>query len=313
MPRRPGVAGVALRLLFSLLVFGVVGEVTLRIVYRDAGRRTLYGPGFKDFEHLTTPDGRRGRFDTGPKTPGVPRILAIGDSITYGQGVRRWEDVWPERLVQRLGAAGRPHQMAVVAEMGFNIADHVRSYDENVGVVHPDVLIYQWFYNDAQGAYDGEPEMTPWWQRMPWHQTLRASYFYYTLDYQLWRLPIVQRPFQAYVHRELTPGSPQGEAFETQFGAMAARARKDVRQRWVLLYPQLPYRGAYPLQDIHDWVAVVARREGFGVVDPTARLNAFNTHASWFDGHPNERAHQALADAMAEAMLASPLLQLREP
>ena len=82
---------------------------------------------------------------------------------------------------------------------------------------------------------------------------------------------------------------------------MAARARREVPQRWVLLYPQVPYRGAYPLQGPHDWVAALARREGFGVVDPTARLNTFNTHASWFDGHPNERAHHVLAGAMAVA------------
>ena len=72
----------------------------------------------------------------------------------------------------------------------------------------------------------------------------------------------VQQRYQDYILRDLGPGSRQGRAFEAAFAAMAARARREVPQRWVLLYPQLPYRGAYPLQGVHDWVSALARREG---------------------------------------------------
>ena len=41
---------------------------------------------------------------------------------------------------------------------------------------------------------------------------------------------------------------------------------------------------------------------GFTVVDLTERLNSFNTHASMFDAHPNERAHAVMAQEVQAAL-----------
>ena len=41
---------------------------------------------------------------------------------------------------------------------------------------------------------------------------------------------------------------------------------------------------------------------GFQVVDLTEPLNAFNTHASIFDSHPNERAHRVIAEKVLDAL-----------
>jgi hypothetical protein len=41
---------------------------------------------------------------------------------------------------------------------------------------------------------------------------------------------------------------------------------------------------------------------GFTVVDITEPLNAFNTHASMFDAHPNERAHAVIAQEVLAAL-----------
>jgi hypothetical protein len=43
---------------------------------------------------------------------------------------------------------------------------------------------------------------------------------------------------------------------------------------------------------------------GFAVLDLAETLNTFNTHASSFDAHPNERAHQVMADVVFRAMSA---------
>ncbi len=54
---------VALSLLlfvFSLALFFGTGELALRVLYRDAGTRTLGGPGGRGFEHLTVDGDQRG-------------------------------------------------------------------------------------------------------------------------------------------------------------------------------------------------------------------------------------------------------------
>ena len=110
---------------FSFAIFLATGEIGLRVIYRDAGKRTLGGPGGHGFEHLTVHDDQRGRFDAGAKNPQKPRILILGDSITWGQGVRDWQQVWPEQLALALERAGMPHEMAVLAMPGRDIPAHV--------------------------------------------------------------------------------------------------------------------------------------------------------------------------------------------
>ena len=132
------VAAILFSVLFFLATLATL-EAALRIIYRDAGRRTLGGPGGRPFDHVTIgPEELRGRRDTGPKPAGVPRIMVMGDSITYGQGVHDWHDTWPERLSVALEAARQPHQMAVFAVPGQDIPQHLRELEHWGRIVNPE-------------------------------------------------------------------------------------------------------------------------------------------------------------------------------
>src|SRR5687768_1737655 len=114
-----------LLMVVSFVIFLATGEIGLRVIYRDAGTRTLGGPGGHQFEHLMLDGNQRGRFDVGAKNPQKPRVLILGDSITWGLGVRDWQEVWPEQLALALEHAGMPHEMAVLAVPGRDISAHV--------------------------------------------------------------------------------------------------------------------------------------------------------------------------------------------
>jgi hypothetical protein len=435
----PRVSALVARLILlgiGVLLFVVVGEVALRVIYRDAGKRTLGGPGGRDFDHLTIDGMKRGRLDTGPKTPGVPRVMVIGDSITYGLGVHDWRATWPELLAQTLERSARPHQFAVLAEPGNDMPQLLDIMRRWIRQVQPDVLIYQWYVNDIE-AMSHRPSLEQSWQRLPWHHALRSSsYLYYVLDRRFSQL--LSRPHISYVNylrNDFRPGSFEWTEFEREFHELAVLGHVASR-RFLMLYPQVPFRGAYPMQILHDrmrtlggphdleipplaWTrtggtlvvvdgsrwgqAVRARPEavlsvqtvdyafapgaievdlttisapadaplgvlelvdvarnvvvaaapvpagggegtakhrvrldvpgravsrlalrltaarpcnwtltnialpvdyGFAVLDLAETLNTFNTHASSFDAHPNERAHQVMADVVFRAMSA---------
>jgi hypothetical protein len=434
MTRVDAVLARAILLVIGILLFVVVGEVALRVIYRDAGKSTLSGPGGRSFDYQTIDGLKRGRLDTGPKTPGVPRVMVVGDSITYGLGVRDWRGTWPERVAQSLERAGRPHQFAVLAEPGNDMPQLLDTMRHWVERVQPDVLIYQWYVNDIE-AMSHRPNRERPWQRLPWHRPLQSSsYLYYVLDHRFAQLLL--RPHLSYVNylRDFIPGSFEWTEFEKEFHEFAVRARR-APCRILMLYPQVPFRGVYPLQILHDrmralagpheleipplaWTrtgavavplpgsrwehAMQGRPElgvlrvqtseyvfapgvhdviltiagaparlslgvleavdvtrntvvsaatvdsgsgenistqrvrlrlpgdsarrlalrvtasspgswalanialqvdyGFQVIDLTEALNTFNTHASSFDAHPNERAHQVMADAVLAAM-----------
>jgi hypothetical protein len=249
-----------LAVLIAAALFLSTGEAALRLLYRDAGRRTLGGPGGRSFEHLTI--GReqlRGRRDTGPHRDGVPRLMVIGDSITYGQGVRDWHDTWPEVLVSTLEAEGKPHELAVFAEPGRDIPKHLEELERWGPVVKPDVLIYQWYVNDIE-VVSHRPDRTQRWQRWPGHDWLRrTSYLYYFLDYRASELaPPPDRTYVEYIVQDFRPGTAEWSEFERHFHAFAVRAAALALRRILMLYPQVPYRDRYPLQPLHEAMTTLA-------------------------------------------------------
>jgi hypothetical protein len=426
-----------LLLAFGVLLFVVFGEVALRVIYIDAGARTLGGPGGTPFEHDTIDGSSRGRFDVGRKTAGVPRVMVVGDSVTYGLGIKDWMKTWPELLARRLEVEGRPHEFAVLALPGNDMPQHLESMRRWRSEVNPDVLIYQWYVNDIE-AISHRPSGEPSWRLQAWHGALsKYSYLYFVFDHRLGQF--FSRPHRGYVdylRSEFRPGTLEWTEFEREFHEFATLAGA-IPKRVLMLYPQVPYRGPYPLQELHrrmtdlatahvleippnTWVraaGTLKRREatrwgevvfangesgldvetrdylfvpgsaelvlsadllsrepcagtvelfavptkdvvalvpfdfartagpaevtvrltvpgrrlsrlairvtahsnghcglanlkmrvdyGFNVVDLTERLNTFNTHVSTFDAHPNERAHEVLAEAAYTALFKS--------
>jgi lysophospholipase L1-like esterase len=248
----------ALLPIFSLAIFVVTGEALLRVVFPGGGRYTPGAPGGRNFEHLTRHDQQRGRLDFGDKRPGVPRIMIVGDSITWGWGVRRWEDTWPEQLALQFEAAGRPHEVAVFAEAGRNIDAHVNHFRQWAADVKPDVFVYQWYVNDVE--LRGErPSGVRWWQRLPWHGAMRASYLYDFLDNRLNRLlPPSDRSYVEYLLSDFGPDSAGWTEFERQFHELATRVSAYAPIRLIVLYPMVPFTGDYPLKGIHDRIRQLA-------------------------------------------------------
>ena len=259
------VAAIVFSVLFFLATLATL-EAALRIIYRDAGRRTLGGPGGRPFDHVTIgPEELRGRRDTGPKPAGVPRIMVMGDSITYGQGVHDWHDTWPERLSVALEAARQPHQMAVFAVPGQDIPQHLRELEHWGRIVNPDVLIYQWYVNDIEvwdlgRVLSHRPDGKRRWQRWAAHEWLRRrSYLYYFLDNRLAQaVPAADRSYAEYFLQDFVPGSAEWTEFERYFHTFATQARALAARRIMLLYPQVPFRDRYPLQPVHDRMKAIA-------------------------------------------------------
>jgi hypothetical protein len=246
--------------LLSIAIFLATGEVALRIIYRDGGKRTLGAPGFYQFEHVNVHDQQRGRLEWGAKRDGVPRVMILGDSITWGTGVRDWQDAWPEQLARLSEQEGRPREWAVLSLPGRDINAHVDQFREWAPEVQPDVLVYQWYVNDIE-IDEHRPVAARRWREFWWHEPLRrSSYLYYFFDNRLHTfLPAPERSYVEYILTDYIPGSLEWSAFERYFHALASRAREVVPVRLLVLYPQVPFSGEYPLKPIHDRMKALAR------------------------------------------------------
>ena len=183
----------------------------------------------------------------------------VGDSISWGLGVRDWSAVWTERLAQALERRGGPLEMAVLADQGRDMWQHLAALEEWGSRVHPDVLIYQWHVNDVE-VVGHRPQFQRAWQRWSQHDRLRKfSYLYYFVDHMAssW-LPQTERSYVDYMLQDFRPGSYEWAEFERAFHSFATRAGEIAPTRLIVLYPQVPFRGPYHLQPIHDRMPTLA-------------------------------------------------------
>ena len=84
--------------------------------------------------------GLRGSEVPGAKPRGVRRILALGDSFTFGDGVQL-DETWPRQLEQRLNAAGPEYEVVNAGVGGYGTAHELLLSGTLVPSVQPDLVV----------------------------------------------------------------------------------------------------------------------------------------------------------------------------
>jgi lysophospholipase L1-like esterase len=165
-------AGLALGLAAAELAVRLLRPQPVMVVSRglyqaDPPRRYRLAPGFRgrltnrvEFDTRVETDaaGLRGP-EAGPRRPGVLRVLALGDSFTFGVGVEQAE-AWPARLAAHLAAAGQPAQALNAGAPGFGVPDEVAWLAKWGLPLDPDVVAIAVFVgNDLQDAAPDVPKV----------------------------------------------------------------------------------------------------------------------------------------------------------
>jgi len=145
-------------LLVALLVISIlaglfIGEAAVRIATRNI---TTTGDGKSWYarrharNHPTDLNawGFRER-EIGLKPPGTYRIVVIGDSFTYGQGLPE-QDRLTEILEVRLNSSGGGFEVLNFGRSGAETVDELALL-EKVLEIAPDYVQLQWYRNDVEG------------------------------------------------------------------------------------------------------------------------------------------------------------------
>jgi lysophospholipase L1-like esterase len=101
----------------------------------------------------------RGTAPFPPRQPGIPRILAVGDSLTYGMGVGA-DQTWPSVLQQRLSQR-RPVEVLNLGVCGYNSGDVVRVLRQHLTTLDPDLVVYGMCLNDFL-PHGGQQQTIRW-------------------------------------------------------------------------------------------------------------------------------------------------------
>jgi len=157
----------------SLLVFLILAEALASLL--ESGERAL-PPGVQDAmtgfrlrsdntytevggaEVTTNSRGFRDEEVPDPRPPGGLRIIALGDSSTFGYGVRR-EEAYPQRLERALAKRfpGRVVEVLNAGTPGWSSGNGVAFLVSEGLSWKPDVVLVSFGYNEQLGSDPGSP------------------------------------------------------------------------------------------------------------------------------------------------------------
>lgn len=234
----------------------------------------------------------------------------MGDSITWGQGVRDERALFSQLLLDRIRADVPDAEMAVLAKPGRNMDGHLEQIRKWGSVVDPDVIVYQWYINDME--LDGPRHSAaprPWRKFFLYPLLMQHSYFWVVLDYyfdQLW--PSGSGTFVEYIEGDFAEDTQAWQTFRSMFQSWAAEGKALTSKVLIVLFPHPSGSSEIAFQDFHIRMARLAEDEGILALDLAAKFveeqagdfSAFQ--ATRFDNHPNARAHAVASNEIYETM-----------
>ena len=265
--------------------------------------------------------GCRDKEWTVEKPPGTRRIAFVGDSFTYGWGIERTEDRFPDRLGamftertasdpyrDRKGAAGNLRvEVMNVAKPGWGTGDQLAPIRDMIAIYDVDEVVLCWVANDIEKLLPTRDDFNPIHPPQPrWFNPDSSC----LMDYLYRRISVPRARTVSGYHDWLADGyaDPQvWQAYERQLHAIIQLCReRNVRLRVALL----PYvqSGGETFDDhaIHTRVQQFFETNNVDVVDllpSIAGIEPTELMVNSHDAHPNERAHELFAKAIRPVLV----------
>lgn len=304
------VAAIVIALLFAFEQFA-------RWYYRDIlstshGRDYFY---YKSYPMFRT-ERNNLRFRGGDihiRTDGTYRVIVLGDSLTWGQGIFPYTSRFPE-LTEQLFEQRYPGTDIEVINLGVpgqNLEEHIH-FLSFVLELKPDFVLYQWYVNDMEKRVDvaafHAQTLIP---NDKWHTLLMNRSVTYILLYRAWnqlRTSLgVQQSYTDYLVNKL--GNPDSEPSvwaDNALHELITTLQGAGISAGIVLFPQCKSSIAeYELAFLHERVLAECEHDGITCLDLRSSYAAFDDNmqelrASSLDGHPSKTAHRIAAEQIVD-------------
>ena len=256
--------------------------------------------------YVTNSGGFRGPYVPMEKSAGTFRIIGLGDSFTFGTGVRN-EDTFLFRLQEKLGemSSGAAIEVLNFGAPGYNTVDEVNLLRIRGLDYDPDMVVICFFLNDTGADVSmrtfnkSEPvDKLPYWRR--------ASRLLDHVAFLIERKQAARAMSESY--RESVNDDARGW-IRTQRALEKARKLSTENDFDLLLviFPVLwSLSDNYPFLGVHEKVAAFAERQSIPVLDLLPDFAGFDGPELWVhpnNQHPNEIAHEIAAKSIARYIM----------
>ena len=319
-------------------------NVVSRNLYRFSDNPTLgyeLKPGAIDDDTIISPEGFRDRSFLPRKAKHIFRIVAVGDSITFGlfcQQDKTYAKILEQQLNERATDGSTVFEVINMGVTGYNTTQVVEMLQDRGMRYEPDLVLYGYCLNDPQ-SFSLEAESL-----RALKDTAQAQ-LTETLSHGIHRWLAASRLWRIIVDRCLPPPkSFRKQLVDPPYAALRAgkpieyirdiHNNPDTWQRVtegltrlhaittghksipvvVAIFPVSTDDGFdnYPAADVHQKVVDEVTAHGFHAIDLTAAFKeaSHETRDHLYQEmlHPNQRGHAVAGKAMCQWLLASGLL-----
>ncbi|MDD5069495.1 MAG: SGNH/GDSL hydrolase family protein [Candidatus Omnitrophica bacterium] len=315
----------------SLILICLFAEITLRIF------PSLWKNDFDENQYFQYTDIKPGQqFDLRMRPPNFKketntfRIVALGDSYTWGGKIKSPNDIWTsvlERNLNRFTKNSPKVEVINLAISGFTTVNELEMLEAIGWRFSPDLIIVQYTLNDplpsakgfkrlGQGAFFKTKNIIA---NPKIHELFnQKSYFYSFLNH---RIQIAQRKLYGKEYQDIKDlYNKDFYGWENCVKALAAIASSAQQKNVPAIFMIFPSfesgrhtRKTYPYSEIHDRMTQIAIRLKYNTLD---LLDDFIEKGKDFkewrvmklDGHPNPQAHSIAAEAILKLILEKKLI-----
>ena len=303
----------SLLLAFTLAWLLPTVEFATRVIYQDVTTSSDNGGYFsrrwlRSGALHTNAAGFRERAFTDAKPPGTYRIAVVGDSFTFGNGIRqqdRYSDLLQAKLPSHVEVLnfGRP---------GANTPEHRQLVAQLLSRSHPDFVLLQWYVNDAEGDdSSGRPTFAPLLPIRALHNWLSERSAFYTVANLQWAEIQVAAgrtiSYAEYLKRRLgDPNSHDSQLDRAMLNQLVAACKQAGVPVGIVLFPDTAGElgDGYPFAYLHQRVLDVCSEQSLTCLDLRKDFSREkNRQALWanrLDHHPGPRANAIAAEKILE-------------
>lgn len=270
------------------------------IPLRKEGKNIIYGLHYRSsWEGFRLPDHEIDQTDK--KMPAAFDILVLGDSFTYGRGVK-YEDIYTTRLSEMLKKNGYPVSVKNCGLVGADV-EHVTtvlSYEMS-RKMYP-VVVYGFVLNDFGLSLDVKGsdfiDINNGGNR--WTALRDISKIANLVMFSVEKYRLSKQTTEAYLE------AFKGENAASGFHVITDMNRKIKLQGGklvIMLFPLLYKFDNYPFLEIHKKIALICAKENIPMIDLLPVYSAYQDKDLWVnptDQHPNEIAHKLAAESLSD-------------
>jgi lysophospholipase L1-like esterase len=258
--------------------------------------------------------GHRGPDFDVPKPDGIYRIVVLGDSFTFGEGVRL-EHIFTTRLNERLRARVSDSIEVVNAGTGaWSTDSEIRYLKARALAWEPDLVLLIFVPNDANyvANLDLWDDFRAVYEPPQW---LRRSYVLSFIYSRIAREIEGRRYIDKLAKQAVAGGRYKDKKWQVTLDAISEgnRLAKSRGSKFAIAMFPFMYQlnENYPLREIHARVEGRADEQGIPYLDLFSAFEGRDYADLWVHGsdqHPNEKGHAIAADAIADFLVDAKLL-----